>query len=58
MCLVVIDSVTGITEQDVKICGYVHEQAKPSVIVMNKWDLVEKDTGTVNVFNTPAFGGA
>ena len=52
VCLVVIDSVTGITEQDVKICGYVHEQAKPSVIVMNKWDLVEKDTGTVNVFNT------
>jgi GTP-binding protein len=36
----------------VKICGYVHEQGKPSVIVMNKWDLIEKDTHTINVFNT------
>ena len=43
---VVIDSVDGVTEQDVKICGYVHEQGKPSVIVMNKWDAVEKDTHT------------
>lgn len=51
VCCIVIDALTGITEQDVKICGYVHEQAKPSVIVMNKWDLVEKDTNTVNVFN-------
>ena len=38
------------TEQDVKIIGYVHEQGKPSVIVMNKWDLIEKDTHTVNKF--------
>ena len=44
--LVVIDSADGVTEQDVKICGYVHEQGKPSVIVMNKWDAVEKDTHT------------
>ena len=43
---VVIDSADGATEQDVKICGYVHEQGKPSVIVMNKWDAVEKDTHT------------
>ena len=43
---VVIDSADGVTEQDVKICGYVHEQGKPSVIVMNKWDAVEKDTHT------------
>ncbi|MBO7344617.1 MAG: ribosome biogenesis GTPase Der, partial [Clostridia bacterium] len=32
--------------------GYVHEQGKPSIVVMNKWDLVEKDTHTINVFNT------
>ena len=51
VCLIVIDATEGITEQDLKICGYVHEQGKPSVIVMNKWDLVEKDTNTVNVFN-------
>ncbi len=49
--LVVVDSVEGLTEQDVKILGYVHEQGKPSVVVMNKWDLVEKDTHTVERFN-------
>ena len=51
VCIIMIDSSVGITEQDVKICGYVHEQGKPSVIVMNKWDLVEKDTHTINKFN-------
>jgi len=51
VCVVMIDANKGITEQDVKICGYVHEQGKPSVVVMNKWDLVEKDTHTINKFN-------
>ena len=51
VCIIIIDAEQGITEQDVKICGYVHEQGKPSVIVMNKWDLIEKDTNTINVFN-------
>lgn len=50
VCLLVVDSVEGLTEQDVKILGYVHEQGKPSVIVMNKWDLIEKDTHTVQKF--------
>ena len=50
VCLLVVDANEGLTEQDVKIIGYVHEQGKPSVIVMNKWDLVEKDTHTVNRF--------
>ena len=50
VCLLVVDSSEGLTEQDVKIAGYVHEQGKPSVIVMNKWDLIEKDTKTVNKF--------
>ncbi len=50
VCILVVDSSEGLTEQDVKIIGYVHEQGKPSVIVMNKWDLVEKDTHTVNKF--------
>ncbi len=48
--LLVVDSTQGLTEQDVKIAGYIHEQAKPSVIVMNKWDAVEKDTFTVESF--------
>ena len=51
VCLIVIDANEGISEQDVKICGYVDEQNKPSVILMNKWDLVEKDTATMNTFN-------
>ena len=50
VCIVVVDSVEGLTEQDVKILGYVHEQGKPSVIVMNKWDAVEKDTFTVETY--------
>ncbi len=52
VCIIMIDATQGITEQDVKICGYVHEQGKPSIIVMNKWDLIEKDTHTINVFNS------
>lgn len=50
VCLLVVDAGEGLTEQDVKIIGYVHEQGKPSVVVMNKWDTVEKDTHTVNKF--------
>ena len=44
----VLDASSEITEQDVRILGYVHEQGKPSVILYNKWDLVEKDSNTVN----------
>ncbi len=50
VCLLIVDSADGLTEQDTKIIGYVHEQGKPSVIVMNKWDLIEKDTNTINKF--------
>lgn len=50
VCLLVVDSTEGLTEQDVKIIGYVHEQGKPSVIVMNKWDLIEKNTKTINKY--------
>lgn len=52
VCVMMIDASAGVTEQDVKICGYIHEQNKPSVIVMNKWDLIEKDTNTINQFNS------
>jgi len=51
ICFIVIDSNTEISEQDVRIAGYVHEEGKPSLIVMNKWDLIEKDTNTMNTFN-------
>ncbi len=45
--LLVVDAGEGLTEQDVKIAGYVHEQGKPSLVVMNKWDTIEKDTNTI-----------
>lgn len=48
--ILLVDSTEGLTEQDVKIIGYVHEQGKPSVVAMNKWDLVEKDTHTILKF--------
>ena len=50
VCLLVVDAGEGLTEQDVKIIGYVHEQGKPSVVVMNKWDTIEKDTHTIEKF--------
>ncbi|WP_026485554.1 ribosome biogenesis GTPase Der [Caldanaerobius polysaccharolyticus] len=46
VCLMVIDSYEGIVEQDTKIAGYAHEQGKGMIILMNKWDKVEKDTRT------------
>lgn len=48
--LIVCDASQGLSEQDVKIAGYVHEEGKPSVLLVNKWDLVEKDTHTMNKF--------
>lgn len=50
VCLIVLDASTGIVEQDKKIAGYAHEAGKASVIVVNKWDLIEKDTHTMNRF--------
>lgn len=44
--LMVIDATSGVTEQDKKIAGYAHEAGKAVVIVVNKWDLVEKDDKT------------
>ena len=51
VCLIVLDASADVTEQDVKIAGYVHEQGKPSVVVINKWDIIEKDTYTAEKFN-------
>lgn len=46
VCLIMIDAVEGVTEQDTKVAGYAHENGKAAVIVVNKWDLIEKETGT------------
>ncbi|NLT96061.1 MAG: ribosome biogenesis GTPase Der [Clostridia bacterium] len=46
--LMIIDAVEGLTEQDKKIAGYAHEQGKACILVINKWDLVEKDDKTLH----------
>lgn len=46
--LVMVDAAEGFTEQDVKIAALAHEAGKPGIIVMNKWDAVEKDDATMN----------
>lgn len=50
VCLLMIDAVEGITEQDKKIAGVAHEAGKGIVVVVNKWDLIEKDSHTMNQF--------
>lgn len=50
VCLLVIDATEGITEQDEHIAGIAHEAGKACIIVINKWDAVEKDNDSVNEF--------
>lgn len=50
ICLLMIDATEGITDQDTKIAGIAHEAGKSTIIVVNKWDLVEKDNKTMNNF--------
>lgn len=50
ICIFMIDATVGVTEQDTKIAGYAHDNKKASIIVVNKWDLIEKDNKTVKDF--------
>ena len=50
IAVLVIDATEGVTEQDTKIAGYVHEAGKGCIIVVNKWDLIEKDSKTSHKF--------
>lgn len=50
VCITMIDAEEGFTEQDSKIAGYAHEQGKASIIAVNKWDLVEKDNTTMDLY--------
>ena len=50
VCLIMIDASVGITEQDEKIAGIAHEAGKASIIVVNKWDSIDKDNSTVKAF--------
>ena len=47
LCLIMIDACDGVTEQDARIAGYAHEAGKSSIILINKWDLIDKETGTL-----------
>ena len=47
VCLMLIDATEGVTDQDAKIAGEAHEAGKGVIIVVNKWDAVEKETGTL-----------
>lgn len=49
LCLFLIDAAEGPTEQDAKIAGYAHDNKKASIIVINKWDLIEKETNTQKI---------
>ena len=48
VCLIMIDATEGVTEQDTKVAGLAHEAGKACIIVVNKWDLVEKDGKTMD----------
>lgn len=50
VALMVIDATQGVTEQDAKIAGYIDEQGKAAIIVINKWDAIEKDDKTMNEY--------
>jgi ribosome-associated GTPase EngA len=48
VCLIMIDAQAGVTEQDTKVAGLAHEAGKACIIVVNKWDLIEKDGKTMD----------
>ncbi|MDR2590808.1 MAG: ribosome biogenesis GTPase Der, partial [Oscillospiraceae bacterium] len=48
VCIIMIDAREGVTEQDTKVAGLAHEAGKASIIVVNKWDLIEKETNTMD----------
>ena len=50
VCMLMIDATEGVTEQDKKIAGIAHEAGKGIIVVVNKWDLVEKETNTMRDF--------
>ncbi len=50
VCLLMLDATEGVTEQDKKIAGLAHEAGKGIIVVVNKWDLIEKDTNTMRDF--------
>ena len=50
VAILMIDATQGVTEQDTKIAGYIDEQGKAAIICINKWDIVDKETGTLEKY--------
>lgn len=50
VCVIVIDALVGFTDQDSKVAGYAHEQGKACIVAINKWDAVDKSTGTMEEY--------
>ncbi len=55
--LMLIDATEGVTEQDTKIAGYAHNEGKACIVVVNKWDLIEKETNTMKNYKTDILNG-
>ena len=55
VCLLLIDATEGVTEQDTKIAGMAHEAGKGIIIVVNKWDAYEKETGTLEKYTKEVY---
>lgn len=55
VCLIMIDATEGVTEQDEKIAGIAHEAGKGVIIVINKWDLIEKETNTMDKYKKQVY---
>ena len=55
VCLLMIDAKEGVTEQDTKIAGEAHEAGKGIIIVINKWDEIEKETGTLERYKKEVY---
>lgn len=55
VCLMLIDATEGVTDQDAKIAGEAHEAGKGVIIVVNKWDMLEKETGTLEKYKKEVY---
>lgn len=55
VCLIIIDATEGVTEQDEKIAGIAHESGKGVIIVINKWDLIKKENGTLENYKKQVY---
>ena len=55
VCLIMVDANEGVTEQDERIAGIAHEAGKAAIILVNKWDTIEKDNSTTNAYTKDVY---